>query len=114
MQASSINPAISAYKAHNGPYDWNQYPLALLGCKTVVCEDGNTRGSWALQGVDGWYLGPSMDHYRSDPYNIPETQAYQILGSTELFPQHWQMPNMTPQQHFCALTDKLAKSTANQ
>jgi hypothetical protein len=23
MQASRINPAIFAYKAHNGPYDWN-------------------------------------------------------------------------------------------
>jgi len=48
MQASWINPAISAYKALNRPYDWNQYPLAPLRCKTVVYKDGNTRGSWAL------------------------------------------------------------------
>jgi hypothetical protein len=86
--ATWINLAISAYKALNGPYDWNQYPLASLGCKAVFYKDGNTKGSWALQGVDGWYLGPSMDHYRCDLYYIPETWAYQILGSTELFPQH--------------------------
>jgi hypothetical protein len=92
MQASRTNPAISAYKALNRLYDWNQYPLAPLGCKAVVYKDGNTRGSWALQGVDGWYLGPSMDHYQCDLYYIPQTRAYQVLGSTELFPQHCQ-PN---------------------
>ena len=43
---------------------------------------------------------------------IPETWANRILGSTELSPQHCQMPNMTPHQHFCALTDKLTKSMA--
>jgi hypothetical protein len=64
MQASQINLAISAYKALNGPHDWNQCPLAPLGCKAVVYKDGNTRGSWALRGVDSWYLGPLMDHYR--------------------------------------------------
>ena len=31
MRASRINPNISAYEALNGLYDWNQYPLALLG-----------------------------------------------------------------------------------
>jgi hypothetical protein len=56
--------------------------------------------------------GPSMDHYQYDLYYIPKTWAYQISGSTELFPQHCQMPNMTPHQHFCALTKELAKSTA--
>ncbi len=45
-------------------------------------------------------------------YFIPETRAYQILGSTELFPQHCQLPNLTPHQHFCALTNELVDSTA--
>ena len=86
--------------------------MAPLGCKAVVYEDGNTRGRWASRGVDGWYLGPSMDHYRRDLYYIPETRAYRISGSTELFPQHCQLPNLTPHQHFCALTDELTDATA--
>jgi hypothetical protein len=53
-----------------------------------------------------------MDHYRCDLYYTPKTWAYQILSSTERFPQHCQMPNMTLHQHFCALTDKLVKLTA--
>ncbi len=112
MRRSQINWAISAYKAMNGPYDWNQYPLASLGCKAVVYKDGDTRGSWASRGINGWYLGPSMDPYQCDLYFIPEKRAYQISGSTELFPQHCQLPNLTQHQHFRALTNKLADFTA--
>jgi hypothetical protein len=45
MRASRIDPTISVYEQLNGPYDWNRYPLAPLGCKAVIYEDGNTRGS---------------------------------------------------------------------
>jgi hypothetical protein len=88
MRAFRINLAISAYKALNGPYDWNRYPLAPLGCKAIVYEDGDTRGLWASRGIDGWYLGPSKDHYRCALYFISKTRAYCISGSTDLFPQH--------------------------
>ncbi len=87
MQASRINPEILAYKAFDGPYNWNRYPLAPLGCEAVVYEDGDNRGSWASRGIDGWYLGPSKDHYQCNLYFIPETRAYCISGSMELFPQ---------------------------
>jgi hypothetical protein len=80
MGRSQINPAISANEAMNGPHDWNQYPLAPLGCKAVVYKNGDTRGSWASRVIDDWYLGPSMDHYRCDLYFIPETRAYRISG----------------------------------
>jgi hypothetical protein len=107
MQASRIDPTKLAYETLYGPYDWNRYPLAPLGCKVVVYKDGNTRGLWASRGVDGWYLGPSMDHYRCDIYYIPETRAYRISGSTELFPQHCQLPDSTPHQHLRALPNEL-------
>jgi hypothetical protein len=107
MRASRINPAILAYEALNGPYNWNRYPLAPLGCKAVVYEVGDTRGSWASRGVDAWYLGPSQDHYRCDVYYIPETRAYRISGSSESFPQHCQLPDMTPHRHLQELTNEL-------
>ncbi len=112
MRASRINPDILAYKALNVPYNWNRYPFAPLGCKAVIYKDGDKRGLWASRGIDGWYLGPSKDYYQCALYYIPETRAYCILGSTELFPQHCQLPNLTPDQHFRALTEELAKETA--
>jgi hypothetical protein len=111
LRASRIDPTKSAYEILNGPYDWNRYPLAPLGCKAVVYEDGDTRGSWASRGVDAFYLGPSKDHYRCDHYYIPETRAYRVSGSSELFPQHCQLPSLTPHQHFRALTDELTDNT---
>ena len=110
MHALRINPAILAYEALNGPYDWNRYPLAPLGCKAVVYEDGDTRGLWVSRGVDAWYLGPSQDHYRCDFYYIPETRAYRISGSSELIPQHCQLPDMMPHQHLQELTNELNKT----
>ncbi len=109
MRASCVNPTISAYEALNGPHDWNRYPLAPLGCRAVVYKDGDTRESWESRGIDAWYLCPSRDHYCCNLYYIPETRAYQILGSTELFPQHCQLPDMTPHQHFKELTNELNK-----
>ncbi len=111
MRASRIDPSKLTYKVLYELYDWNRYPLAPLGCKAVVYKDGDTRGLWALRGIDGWYLGPSMDHYRCNLYYIPETRGYHVLGSTKLFPQHCQLPNMTPHQHFQALTDELTADT---
>jgi hypothetical protein len=108
LRASHVNPAILEYKALNEPYDWNWYPLPPLGCKAVIYEDGNTRGSWASCGIDGWYLGPSLNYYRCNVYYVPETRAYCILGSTKLFPLHCQLPTLTPRQHLCALTEELA------
>jgi hypothetical protein len=52
MRASCINSTISAYEALNGPYDWNRYPLAPLGCKAVVYEDGDSHRSRASHVVD--------------------------------------------------------------
>jgi hypothetical protein len=108
LWAFCVNPAILVYEALNGPYDWKWYPLAPLGCKAVIYKDGNTRGSWASCRIDGWYLGPFLNHYRHYVYYIPETRAYCISGSTKLFPQHCQLPMLTPHQHLRALTKELA------
>jgi len=109
-----VDPSKSAYEILNGPYDWNRYPLAPLGCKAVVYEDSDTRGSWASRGVDAFYLGPAKDHYRCHVYYIPETRACRISGSTELFPQHCQLPSLIQHQHFRALTDELTEKADNE
>ncbi len=41
MRASQKYPTKSAYEVLYSPYDWNCYPLAPLGCKAVVYEDGD-------------------------------------------------------------------------
>jgi hypothetical protein len=111
LRASRINPNISAYEALNGPYNWDRYPLTPPGCKAVIYEAPAARGSWALRGTDARYLGPSADHYRCNLYFVPETRAYRISGSAELFPQHCQVPNLSPNAHLKALTEEITTTT---
>ena len=109
--ASRINPNILAYEALNGPYNWGRYPLAPPGCKAIIYEAPAVWGSWALRGTDAWYLGPLADHYQCNIYYVPETHAYKISGSAELFPQHCQVPNLSNNAHLKALTKELEMTT---
>jgi hypothetical protein len=111
LRASRTNPGISAYEALNGPYDWNRFPLAPPGSKAIIYEAPAVRGSWASRGTDAWYLGPSKDHYRCNLFYVPETRAYRISGSAELFPQHCQVPNLSRDEHLKALTEELQTET---
>jgi len=107
LRALQINPSILAYETLNGPYNWDWYPLAPPGCKAVIYEALAVHGSWASLGTDAWYLGPSADHYRCNLYFVPETRAYLMSGLAELFPQHCQVPNLSPNAHLKALTEEL-------
>jgi len=42
---------------------------------------------------------------------VPETRAYRILGSAELFPQHCQVPYLSNNAHLEALTEELEMTT---
>jgi hypothetical protein len=107
LRTSRTTPGILVYEALNGPYNWGCYPLAPIGCKAIIYEAPAVRGSWALRGTDAWCLGPSKDHYRCNLYYVPETRAYRISGSAELFPQHCQVPNLSPKEHLRALTEEI-------
>jgi hypothetical protein len=48
MRRLRIDPSKLAHETLYGLYDWNRYPMAPLGCKAVVYEDGDTRGLWAF------------------------------------------------------------------
>jgi hypothetical protein len=76
MQASHINPKMSAYEAIWGPYDWNCFPFAPPGCKVVIYKSPNAQGLWGSCGTGVWYLGPLVDHYQCKHYFVPKTRAY--------------------------------------
>jgi hypothetical protein len=102
-----VNPNHSAYKALEGPYDWNRYPMAPLGTKAIIYEDSDTCASWALHGLDAWFLGPSKDHYRCHLYFVSETRGYCISGSADLFPQHCSAPFYSVDTHVKELSNEL-------
>jgi hypothetical protein len=99
LQASQINHTKLACEALNGPYNWDWYPLTPPSCKAVIYKAPAVQGLWASWGMDAWYLGPLAAHYRCNLYYVPKTPAYCISGSAKLFPQHCQVPNLSPNAH---------------
>jgi hypothetical protein len=107
LRPSRIDPTKSAYKALHGPYSWNRFPLAPPRCKAVIYESPESRPSWGSRGTNAWYLGPSLDHYRCNHYFVPETRAYRISGSAEIFPQHCQVPFLMWNEHLNEVVNEL-------
>ena len=100
LRTSRIDPTKSAYHQMYGhKYDWNAHPLAPPGTKAVIYESTDTRTSWGNRGLDAWYCGPAMDHYRNSRFYVPATKSYRTSGSFDLFPQHCILPTFTPEQH---------------
>ena len=64
LRTSWRNSKISAYEEMEGAFDWNQTPLAPLGCKAVVYLEPNERVLWAPHACDAFYVGRAPLHYR--------------------------------------------------
>ncbi len=107
LQPLCIDPTMSAYDAVHGPYNWNHFPLAPPRCKAVIYKSPEARDSWGSRRTNAWYTGPSTDHYQCNHYFVPDTSAYQILGSAELFPQRCQVPFLLWNEHLQEVSDKL-------
>jgi hypothetical protein len=64
LRKSRVNPRMSAYAQLNGHFDFNRIPVAPPGTRIIAHEKPDKRASWDPHGLDGYYLGPALDHYR--------------------------------------------------
>jgi len=106
MRQSRVDPTKSAHEVLEGPCDWNKYPLAPPGCKSIIHEAAESRAPWAPRGVDAWYLHPSKDHYRCNTFYVPETRAYRTSGSAEYYSQHNSNTIFSPAEHIKELKEE--------
>jgi hypothetical protein len=73
LRSSRRQPKLSAYACLNGAFDFNRSPLAPPGTRVLVHVTPDKRHNMAPHGVDGWYVGPSPEHYRCHKFYIPST-----------------------------------------
>ena len=59
-----INLKLLAKALLNGSFDYNKTPLAPPGTKVFLHKTPEQRGPWAPHGVDVWYIGAALEHYR--------------------------------------------------
>ena len=111
LRPSRLNPKLSAYALLEGTFDFTRTPLAPPGTRVIVHEKTTQRLTWAPHGVDGWYIGPAMDHYQCYRVWIPSTHAERIADTIQFFPTILRTPNLSHRdatlQAACELTHAL-------
>ena len=90
LRTSRVNPKLSAYAYLFGNFDFNKTPLAPPGTKVIIHRKAKVRGSWDYHGVEGWYVGPSLEHYRCLKCYNPDTYSEVDTDTVQL------LPNVTP------------------
>ena len=63
--------------------------------KSLTFRDPGNRDAWQPRGVDRWYLGPSMDHYRLMRFRDPATGGDTDAGTFRLYPAHCRTPTIS-------------------
>ena len=95
LRTSRINPNLSAYNYIYGNYDFNAHPLAPPGTKVVLHKKPDNRGSWQYHGVEAWYVGPSLNHYRCFKCFVPSTGATLDTDTVQLIPHLTPIPKFS-------------------
>jgi hypothetical protein len=88
LRPSQRNPRVSAYTMLEGTFNFNKTPMAPPGTKVVIHKKSPQRASYDPHGIDGWYLGPTMEHYRCYSVFTNKTQSERTSDRVEFPPQH--------------------------
>ena len=113
LRRSRINPCLSAQAQVHGPFNFDRTPLGPPGTKVLVHEKPNNRETWAPHAVDGWYLGPAMNHYRCFRVWINSTQAERITDTLTWFPSKVLMSTASSSDAAIAAANDLTHALLN-
>jgi hypothetical protein len=95
LRKSRLNPKLSAHVKLHGLFDYNKTPLAPPGTKLIMHEKPDHRGSWSPHGLNGWYIGPEMEHYRAHMVYCSTTGHERISDTVDFFPKHCKVPGLS-------------------
>jgi hypothetical protein len=88
-------PQLSAAAHFHGLVYYNKTAFAPTGCKIIAHEKPVKRRTWAPHGQHGYFLSPTMHHYRCQNVYISVTASERIVDTLEFFPDNNQMPQLS-------------------
>ena len=94
LQASRLNPKISAYTYIFGNYYFNTTPIAPPGTKVVFHYKPCQRLTWYLNAEAGWYVGPSMKHYWCVQCYLPIKKQLRECDTVTFIPHEYPFPEV--------------------
>jgi hypothetical protein len=66
-------------------FNFQQHPIAPVGCKVLTWDSPEHRGTWDDHGVEAVYLGPAIKHLRSFRVWVPNTSAARVTNTVWWF-----------------------------
>jgi hypothetical protein len=69
--------------------------MAPPGTIIIAHERPNRRRTWAPHGQDGWYIGPTLEHYRCYIVYITKTRSERVVETVDFFQTEVEMPFKT-------------------
>ena len=94
LRNSNTNPKLSAYAHLFGSFNFNKTPMAPPGSKVVVHLKQGQRDSWGPNGEVGFYVGPSLEHYRCMKVYIPRTRTVRNVDTLTFIPHCIPFPQL--------------------
>ncbi len=92
LQNSRTSPKLSAWAAISGIHNFVKHPMTPPGTKILIHSKPNKRASWAFHGQEGWYVGPTTEHYRCVRCYLPKTHTEVVSDTVKFIPQHIPIP----------------------
>jgi hypothetical protein len=101
------DPTLNAWTGFRGKaYDHLAHPMSVFGMRVVIHEKPDARRSWAPHGKEGFYIAPSLLHYRCWRVYVSETGTTRVSDTLAWFPEPYTMPGHSPlDQVTAAITD---------
>ena len=90
----------SAWTALFGHYNFDATPMGPAGCKVLIHSKPTLRRSWDFRCHEGYYIGPTLEHYRC--FKVINKTSGSIVISDAIKFRHHYLPEPTP-----SLEDKL-------
>ena len=97
LRQCKSNPGISAYEGLTGkPYDYNAHPFYPPGCRAIVLDDKDIRGSFANHGREYFWVNSADKHYRCGEFINSGSTVPRISDSAKFLPdmppvEKWQV-----------------------
>ena len=99
LRSSRLNPKLSAYTQVFGEFNYSATPLLPPSTKVVAHHTPEDRATWDLNGENGWYIGPSLQHYRCVKCYFPKSRRVRDIPKIEIIPHAIPIPEVKLTDH---------------
>ena len=96
LRNATLDPSVSAWDFFAGPFNYDATPLGPLGSRVIAHNKPSTRNSWDYRGEEGYSVGVSMQHYRSQRYANARTHSVKTTDTVEFRHHNVTQPDLTP------------------